>query len=262
MRSAILFAFLTACQAAPTQPQTSTAATLGQQATRYGYRVVATYPHDSRAFTQGLFWLDGHLYETTGQPGGSTIRRVNLEDGRVVQRADMPGRVFGEGSTPWGDQILSITWQEGVGYRWDRRTFRQVGTWRYQGEGWGLANNGREIIMSNGSDTLKFLNPGTLQEVRSVRVTYNGQPLAKLNELEFIQGEVWANVWETAQIVRIDPASGNVTGVIDLSGLVQQNRGGGEDVLNGIAYDAERDRLFVTGKYWSRLYEIDLVPAG
>lgn len=261
MRIVLAAFMLTACQAAPSQPQTSTAATLGQQAQRYGYRVVNTYPHDPRAFTQGLFWLDGHLYETTGQEGESNLRRVNLEDGRVLQQADMPPEVFGEGSTPWGDQILSITWQNGIGYRWNRRTFQQVGTWRYQGEGWGLANNGREIIMSDGSDTLKFLNPDTLQEVRRVRVTVNGRPLPQLNELEFIKGEVWANVWGSAELVRIDPASGNVTGVIDLTGLVQENRGPNTDVLNGIAYDAERDRIFVTGKYWPRLYEIALVPA-
>lgn len=261
MRAFLAIALLTACQAAPSQPTSSTAATLGQQAQRYSYRVVNTYPHDPRAFTQGLFWLDGALYETTGQEGESNLRRVNLEDGRVLQQANMPANVFGEGSTPWGDQILSITWQNGIGYRWNRQTFQQVGTWRYQGEGWGLANNGREIIMSDGSDTLKFLNPDTLQEVRRVRVTVNGRPLPQLNELEFIKGEVWANVWGTAELVRIDPASGNVTGVVDLRGLVQENRGGNADVLNGIAYDAERDRIFVTGKYWPRLYEITLVPA-
>lgn len=261
MRAFLAIALLTACQAAPSQPTSSTAATLGQQAQRYSYRVVNTYPHDPRAFTQGLFWLDGHLYESTGQEGESNLRRVNLEDGRVLQQANMPANVFGEGSTPWDDQILSITWQNGIGYRWNRRTFQQVGTWRYQGEGWGLANNGREIIMSDGSDTLKFLNPDTLQEVRRVRVTVNGRPLSQLNELEFIKGEVWANVWGTGELVRIDPASGNVTGVVDLRGLVQENRGGNADVLNGIAYDAERDRIFVTGKYWPRLYEITLVPA-
>lgn len=261
MRAFLAIALLTACQAAPSQPTSSTAATLGQQPQRYSYRVVNTYPHDPRAFTQGLFWLDGHLYESTGQEGESNLRRVNLEDGRVLQQANMPANVFGEGSTPWGDQILSITWQNGIGYRWNRQTFQQVGTWRYQGEGWGLANNGREIIMSDGSDTLKFLNPDTLQEVRRVRVTVNGRPLPQLNELEFIKGEVWANVWGTAELVRIDPGSGNVTGVVDLRGLVQENRGGNADVLNGIAYDAERDRIFVTGKYWPRLYEITLVPA-
>ena len=263
MRIALSLLLLAACQASPTQPQTSTAATLGQEPVNYSYRVVATYPHDPRAFTQGLFWLDGHLYETTGQVGESTVRRVNLEDGRVLQSVPMPGRVFGEGSTPWGDQILSITWQDGIGYRWDRATLRQVGTWRYQGEGWGLTQNGREIIMSDGSAELRFLDPNTLQETRRVRVTASGRPVDRLNELEYINGEVWANVWMSPRIARIDPATGNVTGWLDLTQLVRETSGGDRDaVLNGIAYDTERDRLFVTGKNWPRLYEIDVSPAG
>jgi len=261
MRSALPALLLAACQAAPTQPQTTTASTLGQEPTVSGYRVVGTYPHDPGAFTQGLFWLDGHLYETTGQVGQSTLRRVNLEDGKVLQKVAMPGRVFGEGSTVWGDQILSITWQDGIGFRWDRKTFRQLGTWRYPGEGWGLTQNGREIIMSDGTSELRFLDPETLQERRRVRVTANGQPVDNLNELEFVNGEVLANVWLTPRIARIDPATGNVTGWIDLGPLVQQTVGNTQDaVLNGIAYDAERDRLFVTGKNWPKLYEIDLVP--
>lgn len=254
---------LAACQASQPQPQGSTtASTLGQEATRYTVRVAATYPHDPRAFTQGLFWLDGHLYESTGEIGESTLRKVNLEDGRVLQKVDVPGRVFGEGSTNWGDQILSITWQDGIGFRWDRATFRQVGTWRYQGEGWGLTQNGRDIIMSDGSANLRFLDPDTLQERRRVRVTMNGRPINALNELEFIKGEVWANVWQTSQIVRINPDSGNVTGIVDLSALVAQNSSANDDVLNGIAFDAATDRIFVTGKNWSRLYQIELVPAG
>jgi glutamine cyclotransferase len=253
---------LAACQAAPSQPQSSTASTLGQEPAQYGFRVVGTYPHDPQAFTQGLFWLDGFLYESTGQIGQSTLRRVNLEDGRVLQNVKMPGRVFGEGSTPWGDQIISLTWQDGIGYRWDRKTFRQVGTWRYPGEGWGLTQNGRELIMSDGTAELRFLDPETLQERRRIRVTAAGQPVDRLNELEFVNGEVLANVWLTPRIARIDPATGNVTGWIDLAPLVRQTVANDTDaVLNGIAYDAERDRLFVTGKNWPRLYEIDLVPA-
>lgn len=261
MRAALPALLLAACQAAPSQPQSSTASTLGQEPAQLGYKVVAAYPHDREAFTQGLFWLDGFLYESTGQIGESTLRRVNLEDGRVVQSTDMPANVFGEGSTPWGDQIISLTWQDGIGYRWDRKSFQQVGTWRYPGEGWGLTQNGREIIMSDGSAQLRFLDPATLQERRRLTVTMGGRPVDRLNELEFINGEVFANVWQTAQIVRIDPASGNVTGIIDLTPLVRENGGGNADVLNGIAYDAERDRLFVTGKNWPRLYEIDLTSA-
>lgn len=261
MRALLTALLLAACQAAPTQPQASTASTLGQEPAVHGYRVVAAYPHDPQAFTQGLFWLDGHLYETTGQVGESTLRRVNLEDGKVLQSAAMPGRVFGEGSTNWGDQIISITWQDGIGFRWDRRTFRQLGSWRYSGEGWGLTQNGRELIMSDGTDQLRFLDPETLQERRRVRVTANGQPVDRLNELEFVNGEVLANVWMTPRIARIDPNTGYVTGWIDLTALVAENGDNHERVLNGIAYDPARDRLFVTGKNWSRLFEIDVLPA-
>lgn len=262
MRSAFLLALLAACQAAPA-PQGSTASTLGAEPTNWGFRVVATYPHDPQAFTQGLFFLDGHLYESTGLVGRSTIRRVNIEDGRVLQSVPIPRNMFGEGIVNWGDQIISITWQTGIGYRWDRATFRQLGSWRYSGEGWGLTQNGQDIIMSDGTAELRFLDPETLQERRRIRVTANGRPVDRLNELEFVNGEILANVWMTPRIARIDPASGNVTGWIDLTPLVQQTAGGDYDaVLNGIAYDAQRDRLFVTGKNWPRLYEIDLVPAG
>lgn len=262
MRMLAISLFLAACQAAPSVPQQTTASTLGTEPAKIGYRVVATYPHDARAYTQGLSWADGHLYETTGQIGQSTLRRVSLEDGRVVKSVPMPGRVFGEGSTPWGDQILSITWQDGIGYRWDRDTLRQLGSFRYPGEGWGLTQNGRELIMSDGSAELRFLDPATMEEKRRLRVTANGEPVTHLNELEWVNGEILANVWQTPRIARIDPASGNITGWIDLGELVAANGENYDRVLNGIAYDAERDRLFVTGKYWPRLYEIDLVPAG
>lgn len=260
MRSAILLALLAACQAAPPQPQGSTASTLGAEPATYGARVVATYPHDPRAFTQGLSWLNGFLYETTGQVGESTLRRVNLDDGRVLQSVNFPGRVFGEGSVPWANEIIGVTWRDGLGIRWDRESFRQVGSFRYSGEGWGLTQNGQDIILSDGSAELRFLDPVTMQERRRVTVTDRGRPVDQLNELEWVNGEVFANVWMTPRIARIDPASGTVTGWIELSDLVRQTPVTDTDaVLNGIAYDAERDRLFVTGKYWPRLYEIDLV---
>ena len=225
-----------------------------------GHRVVAEFPHDPRAFTQGLFWLDGSLYESTGHVGQSTLRRVNLEDGRVLQRIDIP-RVFGEGSVNWGNEIISITWRDGIGYRWDRATFRQLGTFTYPGEGWGLTQNGTDIIMSDGTAELRFLDPATMQERRRVTVTANGDRLINLNEIEWVNGEVLANIWGTARIARIDPSSGNVTGWIDLSDLAARHQQSDPDaVLNGIAYDRARDRLFVTGKYWNRLYEIDLLP--
>ena len=255
---------LAACGRAPSsapaqQPQPP-AAQPQARAPIQGFRVVNTYPHDPRAFTQGLFWLDGNLYESTGQVGESTIRRVDLESGRVLQTTDIPSGQFGEGIVNWGDQIVSITWQGGIGHRWDRRTLRHLSEWSYPGEGWGLTQNGRDIIMSDGTAELRFLDPETLQERRRVTVTLNGRPVTQLNELEWVRGEVFANVWMQPAIIRIDPASGNVTGIVDLTSLAQQNGGPRDDVLNGIAWDPATDRLFVTGKYWSRLYEIELAP--
>ena len=225
----------------------------------YDYRIVHTYPHDPEAFTQGLFYLDGRLYESTGQVGRSTIRQVRLQDGEVRRSVAIPPGHFGEGIVNWDDQIISVTWQGGIGFRWDRRTLRRLGEWRYSGEGWGLTQDGASIIMSDGSAELRFLDPATMAERRRITVTARGQPVTHLNELEWVNGEIFANVWHSVMIVRIDPNSGRVTGVIDLRGLVQVNGGGDDNVLNGIAYDAGRDRLFVTGKNWPRLYEIDLV---
>jgi len=236
----------------------------GQAATpppiTYAYRVVATYPHDQRAFTQGLFYLNGHLYESTGQVGASTIRRVHFEDGRVLQSVPIPAGQFGEGIVNWNDQIISITWQGGTGYRWDMATLRRLGEWQYSGEGWGLTQNGTDIIMSDGTSALRFLDPATLNERRRITVTLQGVELTQLNELEWVNGEIFANIWQQPRIARIDPNTGNVTGIIDLSALAAQNGDNTDSVLNGIAYDRQGDRLFVTGKYWPRLYEIDLVP--
>lgn len=226
----------------------------------YDYRVVATYPHDRNAFTQGLVYLDGELLESTGRTGTSWIRRVRFENGRVLRQVSIPPGQFGEGIVNWGPQLVSITWQGGVGYRWDRRTLRRLGEWHYPGEGWGLTQNGTDIVMSDGTSELRFLDPATLAERRRVSVTLRGRPLDRLNELEWVHGAVFANVWTTPYIVRIDPASGIVTGVIDLSALAAENGTEDDAVLNGIAYDAARDRLFVTGKLWPHLYEIDLVP--
>jgi glutamine cyclotransferase len=248
----LLLAALLAFVQAPAQPAAPAAPPV------YDARIVRTFPHDRQAFTQGLFYLDGMLYESTGQVGRSTIRRVRYQDGRVLQSVPIPPGQFGEGIVNWHDQIVSITWIGGVGYRWDRRTLRQLGEWRYEGEGWGLTQNGTDIIMSDGSAQLRFLDPATLAERRRVTVTVNGNPIDRLNELEWVNGEVFANVWHTPMIVRIDPASGRVTGVIDLRPLVAENGGDEDAVLNGIAYDAARDRLFVTGKNWANLYEIDL----
>ena len=257
--AALLLLSLTGCaQPAPQQAQPQPAA--AEEPPVYGFRIVRAFPHDPRAFTQGLFFRDGRLFESTGLVGASTIREVELETGRVLRSTDIPAGLFGEGIVDWGDEIVSITWQNGIGFRWDRRTFRQTGSFRYSHEGWGLTKDGRHIVMSDGTPTLRFLDPATMQEVRRVTVTSAGQPVANLNELEFVNGEIFANVWMTSRIARIDPASGRVTGWIDLAPLVRENGGGEDAVLNGIAWDAARGRLFVTGKLWPRLYEIDLVP--
>jgi glutamine cyclotransferase len=227
----------------------------------YNYRVVHTYPHDRNAFTQGLFYLNGRLYESTGQVGQSTIRHVNIEDGHVLQSVPIPPGLFGEGITNFGNEIVSITWQGGNGYRWDLATLRQKGEWHYEGEGWGLTQNGTDIIMSDGTSAIRFLDPVTLNERRRITVTLQGTELTQLNELEWVNGEIYANIWQTPRIARIDPATGRVTGIIDLTGIANENTTSSDAVLNGIAYDAQGDRLFVTGKLWPHLYEIDLVPA-
>ena len=251
---------LCACQSPSSAPAQSAQNAQTAATPTWGFRIVATYPHDPRAFTQGLIWQDGHLYESTGQIGYSTIRRVNLEDGRVLQTVNLPQGQFGEGIVDWGDQIINLSWQNGIGYRWDRRTLRRLGEWRYTGEGWGLTRSNSEIIMSDGTHELRFLDPATLNERRRIQVTDQGVPVPRLNELEWVNGEIFANVWLTPMIARIDPASGRVTGWIDLTALAIQNGRDQDSVLNGIAYDRERDRLFVTGNYWSRLYESDLTP--
>jgi glutaminyl-peptide cyclotransferase len=227
----------------------------------YGYKVVQAYPHDPTAFTEGLFYLDGKLYESTGLNRMSTIREVRLEDGKVLRSVDLAPQYFGEGIVNWGDEIISLTWQDGIGFRWHRSDFRPTGQFRYPGEGWALTQDGNNVIMSDGTSELRFLDPATMAERKRVTVTYNGQPVARLNELEWVKGEIFANIWMGRRIARIDPASGRVKGWIDLADLATENANGDPDsVLNGIAYDAKADRLFVTGKNWAKLYEIDIVP--
>ena len=224
------------------------------------YSLVRSYPHDPAAFTQGLFFRDGRLFESTGLFGASTIREVRLEDGKVLRSTALPPEFFGEGIVDWKGQIISITWQNGIGFRWDRASFRRQSEFRYPGEGWGLTRSAREIVMSDGTPSLRFLDPKSLAERRRITVTENGAPVANLNELEWVKGEILANVWLTDTIVRIDPASGRVRQRIDLSALARASGGGEDDVLNGIAWDPKRGRLFVTGKNWPRLYEIRLTP--
>jgi glutamine cyclotransferase len=225
------------------------------------YRVVNTYPHDPTAFTQGLIFLDGHLYESTGESGHSSLRMVDLESGRILQNAPLKDKYFAEGLTNWGSTLIQLTWLSHIGFVYDRFSFRLLRTFSYDYEGWGLTQDGQNLIESDGSTTLRFLDPRTFREVRHVEVTDGGKPVEELNELEFIHGEIYANVWHTDRIARISPATGHVLGWIDLTGLLPPDRHPGpEGVLNGIAYDAQHDRLFVTGKLWPMLFEIKVIP--
>ena len=222
----------------------------------YSYRVVATHPHDPSAFTQGLVYADGVFYEGTGLYGRSSLRRVDPPTGQVLQKVDVAPSYFGEGVALVGDTLYQLTWQEHTAFTYDRHSFAATGQFTYTTEGWGLTYDGRSLIMSDGSNTLYFRDPVTFEETGRVQVFDGATPVTLLNELEFIGGEVYANVWQTERIARIDPQTGRVTAWIDLTGL----RPPQTDVLNGIAYDAGQDRLFVTGKLWPYLYEIALVP--
>ena len=228
----------------------------------YGYKVVRSFPHDRGAFTQGLIVRDGVFYEGTGLNGRSGIRKVKIETGEVLQAKPLAADYFGEGITEWKGQIVQITWQSEVGFVYDMKTFEQTKRWTYTGEGWGLTHDGTRLIMSDGSSQLRFIDPATLKETGRITVRDATGPVERLNELEYIKGEIFANVWTTDRIVRISPADGRVTGWIDLSGLLSPMERASTDVLNGIAYDAAGDRLFVTGKYWPRVFEITLVKRG
>lgn len=227
-------------------------------AAHYGYRIVHEYPHDTRALTEGLIWADSMLVEGTGYYlGPSTLRRVELETGTVVQSRTIPDPgAFGEGVTQVGDRVVQLTWMRHTAYVYDAATFDSVGTFTYPTEGWGLTHDGERFIMSDGSDTLYFRDLDTFADVGRVAVTEAGAPVRKLNELEYIDGEVWANVYETDDVVIIDPATGHVTARIDFSWLLSSPGG----VLNGIAYDTDSCRVYVTGKKWRRLFEVRLVP--
>ena len=230
---------------------------------------VRSWPHDPGAFTQGLDFHEGTLYESTGVEGKSTLREVALETGEVVRKIDLPNDVFGEGITVLGDRIYQLTWKSRKGYVYDRATFRRLREFSYDGEGWGLTNDGQSIIMSDGTAVLRFLDPGTLEIQRTVTVKDAGRDVPRLNELEMVRGEVYANVWETNSVARIDPATGAVIGWINLEGLFSESDrrrylkpGQQIDVLNGIAYDELSDRLIVTGKWWPRMYQIRVDSAG
>ena len=225
-------------------------------------QIVKRYPHDPRAFTEGLFIDRGELFESTGELGRSSVRQVDLASGKVLRAAPIPPPQFGEGIAPWQGQILSLTWRGKVGYRWNRKTLKKLGSFTYEGEGWSLTSNGRELVMSDGTDTLRFIDPAKFTVKRTVKVTVQGKPLRMINELEWVDGQVYANIWMTDFAVKIDPVSGKVVGLIDLSALHQAAGAYGQDqVANGIAWDAKARKLYFTGKEWPALFEVKLVPA-
>jgi glutaminyl-peptide cyclotransferase len=221
-------------------------------------QIVATFPHDNRAFTEGLFWQDGYFYESTGELNRSGIRKVRLSDGKVMARVAVDPPLYGEGIAPWNGTILSLTWKNQVGFRWSVKDFKKLGSFKYQGEGWALAADDKGgLIMSDGSPVLRFVDPATFTVKRRLTVTDGGRPVKMLNELEYVDGEILANIWLTDLIARIDPQDGHVIGWIDVSELHRQSGATAEnDVPNGIAWDAKKRRLFVTGKDWPYMFQI------
>ncbi|MBE0431138.1 MAG: glutaminyl-peptide cyclotransferase [Dehalococcoidia bacterium] len=229
----------------------------------YTYDIVNVYPHDRDAFTQGLVFEDGVLYEGTGLYRHSTLRRVDLETGNILQVRELPAEYFGEGITIYEDRIIQLTWLSNIGFVYDKDTFELLREFSYPTEGWGITHDGERLIMSDGTSTIYFLDPQSFEQTGQLEVFDGDGPVTRLNELEYIKGEIYANVWQTDRIARISPETGQVTAWVDLEGLLPaEDRLEPVDVLNGIAYDAENDRLFVTGKLWPKLFEIELIPSG
>jgi glutamine cyclotransferase len=229
-------------------------------APEYGYQVVHVYPHDRTAFTQGLEYRGGFLYEGTGLEGRSSLRKVKLETGEVLQKIDLSPQLFGEGITVINQHIIELTWKHQLGLVYDQVSFKRLRTFNYPGEGWGLTNDGSKIYMSDGTAQIRVWDATTLQEKKRLKIHDGARAIEELNELEWVRGEIYANVWQTDRIARISPADGSVVGWIDLAGILPVADRGGVDVLNGIAYDSLGDRLFVTGKLWPKLFEIKLLP--
>jgi glutaminyl-peptide cyclotransferase len=245
----------------PPRAADSGARDLGPAPERLVPRVVSIFPHDSTAYTQGLLWHQGSLYESTGLYGASRLRRVDPETGAVLQEVALAPRYFGEGLALAGDRLIQITWQEGKAFVYDRETFQRVGELGYTGEGWGLCWDGERLVMSDGSDRLTFRDPRTFEAVGSVRVTRSGRPVRFLNELECVGGSVYANVWQSEEILKIDPATGRVVAVVDASNLLLPQERVGLDVLNGIAWNPETGTFFLTGKLWPKTFEVRFEPA-
>jgi glutamine cyclotransferase len=247
------------CQGNPSAALPSKKIDSSQPIPTYGYEVVHTWPHDPNAFTQGLVFQDGKLLESTGEVGRSSLRRVEIETGKVLHKVDVPPPYFAEGIALLKGKIYQLTWQDQEGFIYDAWTFQKIGKFSYRGEGWGLTTDGESLILSDGTNRIRFLDPANFQVRKTVAVVDDLKPLTEINELEYVQGEIYANVWHANRIARIDPQTGNVLGWIDLTGLLAPGEVQDEEaVLNGIAYDADSGRLFVTGKLWPKLFEIRL----
>lgn len=237
----------------------------GAEVPVHGYRVVNTYPHDKEAYCQGLVYTDGILYESTGLKGKSTVRHVDLTSGGVRKKTSLDATLFGEGIAVLGDRIIQVTWESRKGFVYDKKTLRVLSEFKYEGQGWGLTHDGKRLILSDGTSTLRFLDPKTFEVIGKLDVRSGNDEVPRLNELEFIKGEIWANLYlpdqpKSWRIARIDPETGNVNSFIDLRGILDNaDFHSGLDVLNGIAWDAEKDRIFVTGKNWPKLFEIEVV---
>jgi glutamine cyclotransferase len=225
----------------------------------YPHRVVRAYPHDRKAFTQGLVYHDGVFYESTGLYGESSLRKVAIESGEVLRRHDVNAQYFAEGLSEWGETLVQLTWRTGVAFVYDRETFKELKRFSYTGEGWGLTRTDRHLVMSDGSATLKLLDPSTFAQVSTLQVRDEHGPVTALNELEMVRGVIFANVWQSYRIAMIAPDSGTVTGWLDLTGLLPASERSRVDALNGIAYDERGDRLFVTGKWWPTVFQIEVV---
>jgi glutamine cyclotransferase len=249
----MVFALSVLLHPLPSLPAEGTAPT-------FGYRVVNAFPHDREAFTQGFAWDAGNLLESTGLYGQSSLRRVELKTGEVMKSRSLKRKFFGEGVVPVGDRIVQVTWRSGQGFVYDRVSFEPLSIFSVNGEGWGITWDGGRLILSDGSDTLRFLDPVSFRETARLRVRDGDTPVQRLNELEYVKGEILANVWRSDRIAVISPETGKVTGWIDLEGILAPLAAGRDDMLNGIAYDPEGDRLFVTGKRWPRIFEIEVVP--
>jgi glutamine cyclotransferase len=255
--SVILACLALACGASP---RIGPERTSSEKVQAYGYEIVNVFPHDRAAFTQGLIFKDGVLWESTGQFGSSSLRKVELKTGKVLKLVPVAREFFAEGMTVFRDKVFQLTWQNHKGFIYSPGDFTKTGEFQYTGEGWGLTHDADSLIMSDGTNQIRFIDPETFAVRRTVSVFENGQPLKELNELEYVKGEIYANIWQTDRIVRIDPRDGRLTGTVDLTGLLPvADQDADTDVLNGIAYDEATDRLFVTGKLWSKLFEIRLI---